>query len=119
MIKLESHKMKSAIERAKTVRPRVRRTAERTYAVTGSKGDTYTVTFAVANGLKLAECNCKAGQSNQLCYHVAAAAALNIALHSNYGKPSDIPKASARTQRENAILVKRQSNAMIIDGWTV
>ena len=68
MIKLTTDTMQKAIARAKAVRPRVRRIADRGYTVSGSKGDTYTVTFAVANGLKLAECNCKAGQSNQLCY---------------------------------------------------
>src|SRR5262249_59230271 len=84
MIKLETDKMQKAIERSKAVRPHVRAISadERTYSVTGSKGDRYTVKFVVVNGLKLAECDCKAGQREQLCYHIAAAAAVNIALHS-------------------------------------
>lgn len=114
MIKLESHKMKNAIARAKAIRPRVSRLAERRYSVTGSKGNAYTVTFKVIDGHKLAECTCKAGQAGQLCYHVAAAAALNIALHSAYSRPSENPKAWAE-----GILIKRQGNAVIIDGWMV
>lgn len=76
MIKLETSKMIKAIERAKAVRPRVTVISAdaRVYSVTGSKGDAYTVRFAVANGLKLAECDCKAGKSDQMCFHVAAAA---------------------------------------------
>ena len=81
MIKLEADKMTKAIERAKAARPRVRviSAAERTYSVIGSKGDAYTVRFAVANGHKLAECDCPA---RGLCYHIAAAASVNIAVQS-------------------------------------
>src|SRR5262249_25769182 len=84
MIKLESRTMTKAIARAKAVRPRVRVVSadERVYSVTGSKGDAYTVKFVVVNGLKLAECDCLAGQREQLCYHIAAAAAVNIAVQS-------------------------------------
>lgn len=84
MIKLEASKMTKAIERAKEVKPRVRviNADARTYAVTGRKGDVYTVKFAVANGHKLAECDCKAGQSNMLCFHVAAAAQVNVMVQS-------------------------------------
>ena len=58
MLKLEPTKMQKAIERAKTIRPHVRviSAAERTYSVTGSKGDIYTVKFVVVNGHKLGEC---------------------------------------------------------------
>jgi uncharacterized Zn finger protein len=81
MIKLEAAQMTKAIERAKAARPRVRviSAAERTYSVIGSKGDAYTVRFAVANGHKLAECDCPA---RGLCYHIAAAASVNIAVQS-------------------------------------
>ena len=60
MIKLESNKMQKAIERAKAVRPRVTviNADDRTYSVTGSKGNRYTVRFVVVNGMKLAECDC-------------------------------------------------------------
>jgi len=51
----------------KAVRPRVRviSASERTYSVTGSKGDVYTVRFAVAGGHKLGECDCKAGRADR------------------------------------------------------
>ena len=80
MIKLESNEMTKAIERASSIRPRVQviNANERTYSVTGSKSDAYTVRFLVVDGKRLAECSCKAGQSNQVCYHVAAAAQLNV-----------------------------------------
>ncbi|MBI3425022.1 MAG: hypothetical protein HY011_18965 [Acidobacteria bacterium] len=75
MIKLErGDKMNKAIARAKTVHPRVKWLGNRTYLVTSSDGQRrYTVRFVVAHGHKLAECNCKAGEKEQLCYHVAAA----------------------------------------------
>ncbi len=84
MIKLENNdKMRKAIARAKAVHPRVKWLGERTYTVSSSDGQRlYTVRFVVANGHKLAECNCAAGQSEQLCYHVAAAASVNIAVAS-------------------------------------
>src|SRR5215471_3963357 len=84
MINLEPNKMQEAIERAKAVRPRVRVISadERTYSVTGSRGDAYTVKFVVVNGLKLAECDCKAGQVGMMCFHIAAAASVNIAVQS-------------------------------------
>jgi uncharacterized Zn finger protein len=81
MIKLETKSMTKAIERAKNIHPTVRVISanERSYAVTGSKGDVYTVRFAVASGHKLGECNCPA---RDLCYHIAAAASVNIAVQS-------------------------------------
>lgn len=82
MIKITSETMQKAIARAKVLRPRVRMTGERTYSVSGSQGGTYTVRFAVANGMKLAECSCKAGEAGMVCRHVVAAAALNIAVMS-------------------------------------
>jgi uncharacterized Zn finger protein len=104
MIKLESKSMTSAIETAKTVRPRVRCTGDRQYAVTGRRGDIYTVTFKVINGMKLGSCTCPA---RGMCYHLASAAALNIAPHSQYSRPSEslrAPAVSASVERETAIL---------------
>jgi uncharacterized Zn finger protein len=99
MIKLESSKMQKAIATAMQVRPRVRRIGERNYSVTGRRSDAYTVRFVVVNGLKLAECDCPVGQAQTLCYHICAAAALNIAVHSIYSKPSESPKAPAVDNR--------------------
>ncbi len=115
MIRLDSAKMKNAIARAKTVRPRVTRTGDRSYTVTSSdRTRHYTVNFAVTNGHKLAECDCKAGQAGMICLHVAAAAAVNIAVHSNYSRPSSSPKDSA-----DGIPIKRPGSAVTIEGWTV
>ena len=82
MLNLEPKKMQKAIERAKAIHPKVKpiSVTDRTYAVTGSKGDTYTVKFVVVNGLRLAECNCAAGRKGMMCYHVSAAAAVNMGL---------------------------------------
>lgn len=83
MIKLERNKMTNAIKRARTIRPFVKWLGGRQYTVTSSdRQSTYQVRFAVANGAKLAECNCKAGEAGMVCYHVAAAAAVNIAIAS-------------------------------------
>lgn len=81
MIKLETKTMTKAIEKAKAVHPKVRviSAADRVYAVTGSKGNEYTVRFAVAGGLKLGSCDCPA---RGVCFHIAAAASVNIAVQS-------------------------------------
>jgi len=59
MLKLETKTMRVAIAKAKTVGPKVRVISAdaRTYAVYGSRGDAYTLRFAVANGHKLGECD--------------------------------------------------------------
>jgi len=84
MIKLEPNKMQKAIERAKAVRPRVTviNADDRIYSVTGSRGGAYTVKFVVANGLKLAECDCAAGRQEMMCFHVASAAQVNVMVQS-------------------------------------
>ncbi len=56
----------------------------RQYRVTNrAKQVTYLVNFFIINGRKLAVCNCKAGQNDMVCKHVAVAAALNMYLASN------------------------------------
>lgn len=83
MIKLEMQKMTNAIKRAKQVRPFVKWLGERRYSVTSSdKLTKHTVSFAVVNGLKLGECECKAGRQGTPCFHLAAAAAVNIGIAS-------------------------------------
>jgi hypothetical protein len=91
--------MTRAIARAKQIRSKVKPVdvAARVYTVTGSKGDTYTVRFAVSGKAKFASCNCKAGQQGMLCRHVAAAFQANVICQSMrraaessaipYGKP--------------------------------
>lgn len=80
MLNLEPKAMHNAIEKAKTIHPKVRiiNADERRYAVTGSRGAAYTVHFVVANGRKLAECDCAAGRKGMMCFHVAAAAQANV-----------------------------------------
>lgn len=126
MIKLETAKMTKAIERAKAVRPRVRviNAAERVYSVTGSKGDVYTVRFSVAKGMKLAECDCKAGKANQVCYHVAAAAQVNIMAQSMRASspvpaPAPAPVPSRLSRRIERGHNGRQIVAVYCDGWAV
>lgn len=124
MIKLETSKMTKAIKRAKAIRPRVRviSAAERTYSVTGSNGDVYTVKFAVANGLKLAECDCKAGQRGQMCFHIAAAAQVNVMAQSmrRQGAAAPLPApAPTITRRPAGWMGVRIGNARMIEGWLV
>lgn len=83
MIELKSiETITKAIERAKaesknllvqtTDKPRQYRVTNR------SNGNTYTVNFYVMNGTRLANCNCKAGERNIPCKHIASSAALNM-----------------------------------------
>src|SRR5262245_2486911 len=109
MIKLESNKMQRAIERAKAVRPRVTviNADERTYSVSGSRGNQYTVRFVVVNGLKLAECDCKAGQAGQSCYHVAGAAQVNVMVQSmRRQKPAAVPVLAPKSADERGALIE-------------
>ena len=124
MIKLQAAKMTKAIERAKTIRPRVRviSASERIYSVTGSKGDTYTVKLAVVNGLKLGECDCKAGNAGQMCFHIAAASQVNIMVQSMRQYAASAPAApiAPRIVRR----VERGHNgakvvAVYCDGWSI
>jgi len=121
MIKLEISKMTKAIERARGLRPRVRviSAADRTYSVTGSKGGAYIVRFAVVNGLKLAECDCKAGKAGVVCYHIAAAAQVNVMTQSMRRASAPAPAPAPVRRRDAAVLIKRDGNAVILNGWTV
>ena len=104
MLNLEPKKMQKAIERAKAehLKVRVVSVSDRTYAVTGSKGDTYTVKFVVVNGLKLAECSCPA---TTYCKHMAAAAQVNIMCQSM--------RAATPTVAESLAFISRNQ------GWTI
>lgn len=82
MIRLEANKMAKAIEKARRLRPRVIWLGGRDFKVIGASGDSYKVSFAVANGVKLGGCNCAAGQSGMVCYHLASAAQVNIIVQS-------------------------------------
>jgi hypothetical protein len=86
MIKLTKDTLKNAIARAKQIRPRVTWLGGRSYSVSGSSGNTYTVHFAVARDAQgkqvcLGVCDCEAGNREMVCFHLAAASAVNIAVH--------------------------------------
>jgi uncharacterized Zn finger protein len=83
MIELTSvEQMRTAIQRAKDVRPVVRLTSiYRQYIVENrAKKTRYYVNFFVEGGKRYAGCQCKAGKHNMLCYHIAAASAVHLAI---------------------------------------
>jgi hypothetical protein len=79
MIKLTKENTVRAIERCKQLKPKVRFVADRTFKVESANNpNIYQVTFDVRNGNKLGACQCKAAERGLVCYHIAAAAAVNI-----------------------------------------
>jgi uncharacterized Zn finger protein len=66
-----------AIENARALHPKVRMIEFGEYAVTGSKGQTYTVLCYRVGDEKLVDCNCPARVP---CKHSAAALSLHIAV---------------------------------------
>ncbi len=70
--------IEKAILRAKAVHPRVSVRKVGEYAVTGSRGNSYTVTCERRNGQKVVDCNCQAGQLGRPCFHAAAAVAQHV-----------------------------------------
>ena len=85
MIKLDTNTLKNAIARAKQLKPFVAFLGERHFCVASSHGpQTYQVRFFVnpVTREKFGTCDCKAGQSAMPCYHLAAAAAVNIGVMS-------------------------------------
>jgi hypothetical protein len=81
MIELTRDKMTNAIARAKQIHPFVMVLGERQFAIESkSTLETYHIRFFVNGARKLASCTCPAGRKGMVCYHVAAAAAVNIGL---------------------------------------
>ena len=79
MIKLTTENTQRAIERCKQLKPKVRFIAERTFAVqSANNGNVYQVRFDVQNGAKLGLCECRAAEKGMVCYHIVAAATVNI-----------------------------------------
>lgn len=79
MIQITKENTERAIARCKELKPKVRFVEDRVFNVSSANNtNIYTVKFAVANGKKLAECQCKAAERGLVCYHIAAAAAVNI-----------------------------------------
>jgi len=79
MIKLTTENTQRAIERCKQLRPKVRFVADRTFSVISANNDnSYTVRFDVRGNEKFGECECKASEKAMICYHIIAAATVNI-----------------------------------------
>ncbi len=74
-------KLENAINKARTVKPRVRINRFGSYIVTNkATGATYTVECDKRNGKRFAACSCKAGERGQACYHIAAAVSAHLQL---------------------------------------
>jgi len=126
MIKLETKTMTTAIAKARSIRPRVRviSASERIYSVTGSKGDAYTVRFAVAGGHKLGECDCQAGRRGQVCYHLVSAAQVNVMAQSMRRQGASAPAAPAPLAPRVIRRIERGHNgakvvAVYCNGWAI
>ncbi len=73
--------LEKAINKARTVKPRVHVNAFGSYTVTNkTTGATYTVTCEKRDGKRFASCTCRAGELRKACYHLAAAVAAHIQL---------------------------------------
>jgi hypothetical protein len=110
MIELQPDRMSKAIAKARQVRNHVHMIRFRQYEVTTPELNAYQVSFEVRDGKKLASCNCKAGQRNLPCYHIASAVALHLIVakaHAEQQKQSETPKP-APAPRD--ILVRRDCN---------
>jgi hypothetical protein len=98
-IELTRSNTRKAVERARRVRPRVTiiSVAERTYRVSGSKGDHYVCQLAHGQGRLLGACDCKAGEAGQVCYHLAAVAGVATGI-----------KAARKLAAERAAGIRRE-----------
>jgi uncharacterized protein YjhX (UPF0386 family) len=75
--------IEKAINKARTVKPRVRVNCFGSYSVTNKQtGATYSVECLKRDGRRFAHCSCEAGKRGQACYHIAAAVAAHIQLAS-------------------------------------
>ena len=74
-------KLTNAINKARTVKPRVHVVKFGSYTVTNkATGAAYTVECQKREGKRFASCTCKAGARGQACYHVAAAVSAHMQL---------------------------------------
>ena len=77
-----------AINKARTVKPRLKAHRLGVYTVTGSKGDAYTVNcYRDAQGRKVVACECTGAQRGLVCYHAASAIGLHIVLAADVHHP--------------------------------
>lgn len=77
MFALETTDLTRAIRNAKALRPKVRMIRFGEYAVTGSKGNEYTVKCYRFFGEKVVDCTCKT-RDGVACKHSAAALPLHL-----------------------------------------
>jgi len=83
MIELQRNKIANAVKRCKQVKPLVAAVSveRREYLVESSDRMTmYTVRLIADGKRKFAECECKAGRSEMMCYHAVAAITLHVGL---------------------------------------
>jgi len=81
MVEINKSNMQNAIAKAKKIHPFVMVLGKRQFAIESkSTLETYQIRFFVNGSRKLATCTCPAGRKGMVCYHVAAAAAVNIGL---------------------------------------
>ncbi|MDQ3257107.1 MAG: hypothetical protein M3R15_24985 [Acidobacteriota bacterium] len=74
-------KLENAINKARTVKPRVRVNQFDSYTVTNkATGATYIVECSKRDNKRFAHCTCLAGERGQACYHVAAAVGAHVQL---------------------------------------
>ncbi len=74
-------KIQKAIDKARTVKPRVRINRFGSYIVTNkATGATYTVECLRRDGKRFASCSCQAGERGNACYHIAAAVSAHLQL---------------------------------------
>lgn len=79
MIRLTATNTAKAIERCKTLRPKVKFIKDRMFVVySANNSNVYRVKFDVRNGEKLGLCECKASKKGLVCYHLVAGATVNI-----------------------------------------
>jgi hypothetical protein len=79
MIQLTNDNTQNAIARCKQLKPKVVFVKDRTFIIhSANNSKTYTVELAVANGKKLASCECKGYDRGYVCYHIIAGATANI-----------------------------------------
>ncbi len=73
--------IEKAINKARTVKPRVHVNCFGSYTVTNkTTGATYSVECLKQDGKRYAHCSCEAGKRGRACYHLAAAVAAHIQL---------------------------------------
>ncbi len=74
-------KLQNAINKARTVKPRVRVNQFGSYIVSNKEtGASYTVECTKRDGKRFAHCTCKAGERGNACYHIAAAVSAHLQL---------------------------------------